>query len=76
MKRSVCLSKILLTSRIREDGKTGLYLSSALLEGSSARSITFNNDVLCGEPGIDGAAEGKMTKFEVMGLEVWGLGPG
>jgi hypothetical protein len=67
---------MLLTSLNREDGKTGLYLSSALLEGSSARCITFNNDVLCGEPGIESAAEGKTTKFEVMGLEVWGLGPG
>jgi hypothetical protein len=36
--------------------------------------MTFGNDVLCGEPGVDDVPAGKTTKFEVMSLEVWGLG--
>ncbi len=64
-----------------EDGKTGLYIASSLLDGSSAKSMTFDNDVLCAEEEIPdnqgsmGAArlEGRTAKFEIIGLEVWGL---
>jgi hypothetical protein len=43
--------------------------------------MTFNNEVLCGEEDDPDAAsgmdvprlEGRTTKFEVIGLEVWGL---
>ncbi|KIM21395.1 hypothetical protein M408DRAFT_333476 [Serendipita vermifera MAFF 305830] len=64
-----------------DDGKTGLYLASSLLDGSSAKSKTFDNDVLCAEEDVVensnsmGAPrlEGRTAKFEIIGLEVWGL---
>lgn len=65
-----------------DDGKTGLYLDSNLLDGSSAKSMTFDNDILCAEEEGDPNAisgmgvprlEGRTAKFEVIGLEVWGL---
>lgn len=60
-----------------DDGKTGLFISSSLLEGSSARCITFNNDILCAEETDEAAVEmrieGRTAKFEIIGLEVWGL---
>ncbi|PVF94937.1 TLD-domain-containing protein [Serendipita vermifera] len=62
------------------DGKTGLYLASDLLEGSSARCMTFDNDILCAEETADGRGathstqpNGRTAKFEIIGLEVWGL---
>jgi hypothetical protein len=57
-----------------EDGKTGLYLDSTLLNGSSARSATFDNEVLCVEEDDSLASViSRTVKFEVIGLEVWGL---
>jgi hypothetical protein len=64
----------------REDGKTGIYLASNLLEGSSAKCMTFDNDILCAEDFVDGRGaahpaqlKGRTAKFEIIGLEVWGL---
>jgi len=56
------------------DGTYGLYLDDTLLDGSSARCPTFDNEPLCG-----GSAEGSGTgvggvAFECVGLEVWGVG--
>jgi len=62
-----------------DDGKTGIYLASSLLDGSSAKCMTFGNDVLCAEEEVEetgmGVArlEGRTAKFEIIGLEVWGL---
>ncbi|KAG8807500.1 oxidation resistance protein 1 [Serendipita sp. 399] len=58
-----------------DDGKTGLFLSASLLDGSSTRCITFNNDVLCAEDELGDPATrlNEAVKFEVIGLEVWGL---
>jgi len=51
------------------DGKYGLYLDSALYNGSSARCPAFENDVLCA------AGEGtRKGRFECVGVEVWGMG--
>jgi hypothetical protein len=54
------------------DGSYGLYLDDTLYEGTSARSITFANDVLCSASGprLAGGAIG----FECVGVEVWGIG--
>ncbi|KAF7307892.1 Zn(2)-C6 fungal-type domain-containing protein [Mycena kentingensis (nom. inval.)] len=54
------------------DGHYGLYLDDSLLDGSSARCPTFDNEALCSSPTRkrDGTA-----KFECVGLEVWGVGP-
>jgi hypothetical protein len=43
----------------------GLYIDSELAHGSTARSLTFANEPLASE-----------SKFEVLGLEVWGIGGG
>ncbi|KAF7373637.1 Zn(2)-C6 fungal-type domain-containing protein [Mycena sanguinolenta] len=53
------------------DGHYGLYLDESLIDGSSARCPTFDNEPLCS------AAEGKggNVNFECVGLEVWGVGP-
>ena len=66
---------------ISDDGKTGIYLAQNLLDGSSAKCMTFHNDVLCAEEGEEENAtgmgvsksEGRTAKFEIIGLEVWGL---
>ena len=68
-------------SPISDDGKTGIYLAQSLLDGSSAKCVTFDNEVLCAEEGEEGNAtgtgvpklEGRTAKFEIIGLEVWGL---
>ncbi|KAF5353220.1 hypothetical protein D9756_007796 [Leucocoprinus leucothites] len=54
------------------DGSYGLYLDDTLFEGTSARSITFANEVLCSPSGprLAGGAVG----FECVGVEVWGIG--
>ncbi|KZS87655.1 TLD-domain-containing protein [Sistotremastrum niveocremeum HHB9708] len=53
------------------DGHYGLYLSSSLIEGSSARCPTFDNDILCsGRP-----RDGYTTNFECVGIEVWAVSP-
>lgn len=58
-----------------EDGKTGIYLAGSLLDGSSAGSLTFGNNVLCAssEASSPNPQIGATAKFEIMGLEVWGL---
>ncbi|KAK0429587.1 TLD-domain-containing protein [Armillaria borealis] len=53
------------------DGSYGLYVDKSLLEGSSARCLTFGNDVLC-SPGKMRA--GGAVPFECVGLEVWRVG--
>ncbi|KAF7321136.1 Zn(2)-C6 fungal-type domain-containing protein [Mycena chlorophos] len=52
------------------EGHYGLYIDDSLLDGSSARCPTFDNDPLCTSKGGKPAA-----KFECVGLEVWGIGP-
>ncbi|KXN87828.1 Oxidation resistance protein 1 [Leucoagaricus sp. SymC.cos] len=54
------------------DGSYGLYLDDTLFEGTSARSITFANEVLCSASGprMAGGAIG----FECVGVEVWSIG--
>ncbi|KAH9852854.1 TLD-domain-containing protein [Lenzites betulinus] len=52
------------------DGLYGLWLDETLSDGSSARCITFDNEPLCSV----GARQGATTKFECVGLEVWGIG--
>jgi len=53
------------------DGHYGLYLDDTLLDGSSARCPTFDNEPLCSL----GANKGETVSFECVGLEVWGVGP-
>ncbi len=53
------------------DGSYGMYVDKSLLEGSSARCLTFGNDVLC-SPGRMRA--GGAVPFECVGLEVWRVG--
>jgi hypothetical protein len=67
-------------SPISDDGKTGIYLAQNLLDGSSAKCQTFDNDILCAEGEEENATgmgvpklEGRTAKFEIIGLEVWGL---
>ncbi|KAH8822627.1 TLD-domain-containing protein [Flagelloscypha sp. PMI_526] len=53
----------------------GLYLDANLFDGSSGICETFSNEVLCGS-GAGGAGTGKKAvEFEVVGVEVWGIGP-
>ncbi|EKM75119.1 hypothetical protein AGABI1DRAFT_132568 [Agaricus bisporus var. burnettii JB137-S8] len=53
------------------DGAYGLYLDDTLYEGTSARSMTFDNEVLCSTlgPRLAGGAVG----FECVGVEVWSV---
>lgn len=52
------------------DGHYGLYLDDSLIDGSSARCPTFENDPLCSA----GPRQGDNVRFECVGLEVWGVG--
>lgn len=56
---------------ICRDGAYGLYLDDTLYEGTSARSMTFDNEVLCSTlgPRLAGGAVG----FECVGVEVWSV---
>lgn len=54
------------------DGRYGLYLDDTLLDGSSARCPTFDNEPLCSS---SGAKKGGNVTFECVGLEVWAVGP-
>ncbi|KAK7032495.1 oxidation resistance protein 1 [Paramarasmius palmivorus] len=54
------------------DGVWGMYVDGALEEGSSAKCVTFNNEVLCDR--ASGRRRGKEVLFDVVGLEVWGVG--
>ncbi|KAJ7054693.1 TLD-domain-containing protein [Mycena amicta] len=56
------------------DGNYGLYLDDSLLDGSSARCLTFDNEPLCSPASRSGQGK-SMAKFECVGLEVWGVGP-
>jgi len=53
------------------DGRYGLYLDDTLLDGSSARCPTFENEPLCSP----GTRKGGNVTFECVGLEVWAVGP-
>ena len=53
------------------DGHYGLYIDSSLLDGSSAPCPTFGNDTLCSR----GSRRGVSVAFDIVGLEVWGVGP-
>ncbi|KAJ7270628.1 TLD-domain-containing protein [Mycena haematopus] len=53
------------------DGHYGLYLDESLIDGSSARCPTFDNELLCS----DADGKGGDANFECVGLEVWGVGP-
>ncbi len=50
---------------INSDGKYGLWLDDVFEKGISASCPTFGNEPLSD----DG------TKFDVLGVEVWGIGP-
>ncbi|KAF5340056.1 hypothetical protein D9611_012405 [Ephemerocybe angulata] len=57
-----------------------LWIDNTLLQGSSAPSVTFGNEVLCsgaptGKGGSGGSELAKEVEFECVGLEVWGVGP-
>ncbi|KZT05112.1 TLD-domain-containing protein [Laetiporus sulphureus 93-53] len=52
------------------EGHYGLYLDNSLIDGSSARCPTFDNDPLCSA----GPRQGENVRFECVGLEVWGVG--
>jgi len=53
------------------DSRYGLYLDDTLLDGSSARCPTFENEPLCSP----GSKTGGSVMFECVGLEVWAVGP-
>lgn len=52
------------------DGQFGVYLDAGLIDGSSARCVTFGNEVLCGAGRVKAGA----VEFECVGLEVWKIG--
>lgn len=52
------------------DGHYGLYFDASLIEGTTHRCPTFNNDSLA-----QGEQKGQMISFDCAGLEVWGVGP-
>ncbi|TBU40035.1 TLD-domain-containing protein [Dichomitus squalens] len=52
------------------DGRSGLWLDDTLIDGSSARCLTFDNEPLCSA----GPRRGEAVTFECVGLEVWGIG--
>jgi len=55
----------------KRNGGYGLYLDDTLLDGSSARCPTFENEPLCSP----GTRKGGNVTFECVGLEVWAVGP-
>ena len=68
-----------MANKIYREGHYALYLDSSLLTGSSAPCPTFDNEVLCagkdGE-GVRSEMSGRLLwegKFEVVGVEVWGV---
>lgn len=54
------------------NGKYGLYLDRELMKGTSARCPCFDNEILCA--GTEGRNEERTERFEVVGVEVWGVG--
>ncbi|KAM5534141.1 hypothetical protein V8D89_012161 [Ganoderma adspersum] len=52
------------------EGRYGLWLDESLIDGSSARCLTFDNEPLCSA----GPRKGDTVTFECVGLEVWGIG--
>ncbi|RPD72704.1 TLD-domain-containing protein, partial [Lentinus tigrinus ALCF2SS1-7] len=52
------------------DGHYGLWLDDTLMDGSSARCPTFDNEPLCSA----GPRKGETVTFECVGVEVWGIG--
>ncbi|KAK0454176.1 TLDc domain-containing protein, partial [Desarmillaria tabescens] len=55
----------------RDDGVYGLYIDKSLLEGPSARCVTFGNDILCSPRRV---RAGGAVGFECIRLEVWRVG--
>ncbi|CUA73958.1 Oxidation resistance protein 1 [Cryptococcus neoformans var, neoformans JEC21] [Rhizoctonia solani] len=51
------------------NGKFGLYLDSALLDGESAPCPTFDNEPLCS----GGALSTGTVKYECVGIEAWSI---
>ncbi|CAE6526357.1 unnamed protein product [Rhizoctonia solani] len=51
------------------NGKFGLYLDSALLDGESAPCPTFDNEPLC----TGGASFSGTVKYECVGIEAWSI---
>ncbi|KDN37895.1 hypothetical protein RSAG8_09869, partial [Rhizoctonia solani AG-8 WAC10335] len=51
------------------DGKFGLFLDSALLDGESAPCPTFDNEPLCS----GGASSTGTVKYECVGMEAWSI---
>jgi len=54
------------------DGKYGLYLDAAFLNGSSAACPTFRNEILCLPDGHGSSSS--TVRFECVGLEAWSIG--
>lgn len=52
------------------DGHYGLYFDASLVEGTTHRCPTFNNDCLA-----QGELRAEMISFDCAGLEIWGVGP-
>jgi hypothetical protein len=55
------------------DGKYGLYVDRELMRGTSARCPCFANEVLCTSD-RSAAAKDRTERFEIVGVEVWGVG--
>ena len=51
------------------DGHYGLYVGASLLEGTTHRCPTFDN-----EPLAKGEQVGDLVTFDCVGVEVWGVG--
>lgn len=52
------------------NGQNGLWIDKSLYKGVSYRCDTFGNEVLCGSEPQD-----KIGRFDIMGLELWRIGP-
>jgi TLD len=53
------------------DGKFGLWIDAELDKGFSERCPAFGNEVLCRE---GGERSDQGSNFNVLGVEVWGVG--
>jgi hypothetical protein len=56
------------------DGHYGLWLGRNLSEGVSATCPTFGNEPLSEEDGVGSGKGAGKGRFEVLGVEVWGIG--
>lgn len=55
------------------DGRYGLYVDRELMRGSSARCPCFANEILCASGSEPGPVD-RTERFNIMGVEVWGVG--